>query len=152
MGDDSEDDVSGSTTISPERAAELEATEEFILSVSERGFGKRSSAYEYRSTGRGGQGIQNMEVNDRNGKIVATFPIAMQDGLMLVSDGGQVIRTGVSEVRIAGRRTQGVTLFRVSADERVVSVARLADDGNEADETEIEDGAPIAESPTEPTL
>jgi DNA gyrase subunit A len=151
MGDDSEDDVSGSTTVSPERAAELEATEEFILSVSERGFGKRSSAYEYRSTGRGGQGIQNMEVNERNGKIVATFPIAMQDGLMLVSDGGQVIRTGVSEVRIAGRRTQGVTLFRVSADERVVSVARLADDGNDGDETEIEDGAPIAESSAEPT-
>ncbi len=151
LADDSDDEGSGAATISAERAAELEAAEEFILSVSERGFGKRSSAYEYRSTGRGGQGIQNMEVNDRNGKIVATFPIAAQDGLMLVSDGGQVIRTGVSEVRIAGRRTQGVTLFRVSADERVVSVARLADDGSDEDETEIEAGAPIAGSSTEPS-
>ncbi len=66
-----------------------------------------------------------MEVNDRNGRVVATFPIHVNEGIMLVSDGGQVIRTGVTEVRIAGRRTQGVTLFKVAADEHVVSVARL---------------------------
>ena len=131
-----DDDVAVAGSISAERAAELEAAEEFILTVSERGFGKRTSAYEYRSTGRGGQGIQNMEVNDRNGLVVATFPIGGQDGIMLVSDGGQVIRIGVADIRIAGRRTQGVTLFRVSADEHVVSVARLSEEAGSADDEE----------------
>jgi len=135
--EDSDEEAAIGATVSTERAAELEAAEEFVLSVSERGFGKRSSAYEYRSTGRGGQGIQNMEVNERNGKVVATFPIGGQDEIMLVSDGGQVIRIGVADIRIAGRRTQGVTLFRVSPDEHVVSVARLSEDTGSADEDEL---------------
>ena len=95
--------------------AELEALEQYILSVSERGYGKRSSAYEYRVTNRGGQGIQNMEVNDRNGASSPPSRSGLSDGVMLVSDGGQVIRTSVEQVSIAGRRTQGVTLFKVAA-------------------------------------
>ncbi len=130
-GDDDGADNNGA--VSPERAATLEAAEQFVLSVSERGFGKRSSAYEYRTTGRGGQGIQNMEVNERNGKVVATFPVGRQEDIMLVSDGGQVIRTPVEEIRIAGRRTQGVTLFRVAPGERVVSVARIGEDSANGD-------------------
>ena len=135
-----DDEAAGNATLSPERMAEMEGLEQFILSVSERGYGKRSSAYEYRSTGRGGQGIQNMEVNDRNGRIVATFPIGLSDGVMLVSDGGQVIRTSVEEVRIAGRRTQGVTLFKVAPDEHVVSVARLNEESSNGDESGNNDG------------
>jgi DNA gyrase subunit A len=147
LGEEPDDDVIENASLSPERAAEFEGLEQFILSVSERGYGKRTSAYEYRATGRGGQGIQNMEVNDRNGKIVATFPIGDKDGIMLVSDGGQVIRTGVEEIRIAGRRTQGVTLFKVSPDEHVVSVARIAEDSGNSDESgnnEL-DESPVAE-------
>jgi len=135
-----DDEVSGEGTLSAERATELEALEQFILSVSERGYGKRSSAYEYRSTGRGGQGIQNMEVNDRNGRIVATFPVGLTDGVMLVSDGGQVIRTSVKDVRIAGRRTQGVTLFKVAPDEHVVSVARIDEESGNGDDSGNNDG------------
>jgi DNA gyrase subunit A len=132
--------TAGDGTLSAERAAEMETLEQFILSVSERGYGKRSSAYEYRSTNRGGQGIQNMEVNDRNGRIVATFPVGLTDGLMLVSDGGQVIRTSVNDVRIAGRRTQGVTLFKVAPEERVVSVARIDEESGNGDDSGNNDG------------
>ncbi len=133
--DEPDEESSDSTALSPERIAALEAAEQFILTVSERGYGKRSSAYDYRRTGRGGQGIQSMEVNDRNGPIVATFPIGSRDEIMLVSDGGQVIRTGVDEVRIAGRRTQGVTLFKVAPEEKVVSVARIAEDSGNGDDS-----------------
>jgi DNA gyrase subunit A len=131
--EDGDEDGAANAALSPERVAALEAAEEFVLAVSARGFGKRSSAYEYRSTGRGGQGILNMEVNDRNGRIVATFPVRSQEDIMLVSDGGQVIRTPVQEIRIAGRRTQGVTLFRVSPEENVVSVARIGEDSGNGD-------------------
>jgi DNA gyrase subunit A len=139
IGEEVEDET-GEAALTAEQITAFEAAEQFILSVSERGFGKRTSSYEYRTTGRGGQGIQNMEVNDRNGQIVATFPIGEKDGVMLVSDGGQVIRTAIDQVRIAGRRTQGVTLFRVSPDEKVVSVAKIGDDGNDTDGGD-EDGA-----------
>ncbi len=145
-GEDGDDEPadSGAGAVAPDRVAALEAAEQFVLSVSERGFGKRSSAYEYRTTGRGGQGIQNMEVNERNGKVVATFPVGRQEDVMLVSDGGQVIRTPVEEIRIAGRRTQGVTLFRVAAGERVVSVARIGEDSanGDADDAQITEQQP----------
>jgi DNA gyrase subunit A len=132
--DEADEDAGGTATLSPERAAEFEAAEQFILTVSANGFGKRTSAYEYRSTNRGGQGIQNMEVNERNGQIVATFPVAGQEDIMLVSDGGQVIRTPVEQISIKGRRTQGVTLFRVAAEEHVVSVARVGEDSAGGDD------------------
>ncbi len=128
-GDDEE--ATTTLTLSPERFAELAAQEEFLLTVSERGFGKRSSAYEYRISGRGGQGIWNMFMSDRNGPIVATFPVKESQEIMLVSDGGQIIRMPLKDIRIAGRRTQGVTIFRVDDAEKVVSVAPVDDQSGE---------------------
>jgi DNA gyrase subunit A len=117
--------------LSPGEFAQLAEREEFILAVTENGFGKRSSAYEYRITGRGGKGIANIEMTDRNGPVVAAFPVEPTDQIMLVTDAGKLIRCPIDDVRIAGRKTQGVTLFRVDRDERVVSVARLSEDGEE---------------------
>ena len=104
----------------------LKENEEFILSVTDKGFGKRSSAFEYRKTNRGGVGIANMQLGERNGsEVVASFPITDNDQLMLVTDKGKLIRCPVNDIRIAGRQTQGVTLFNVSDEEKVVSVAKL---------------------------
>jgi DNA gyrase subunit A len=128
--------------MSEDRFAEFEAAEEFILSMTENGFGKRTSAYDYRVTGRGGQGIVNIETSERNGQVVATFQVEATDQIMLVTDRGQLIRCPVHDIRIASRRTQGVTLFKVDEDERVVSVARLGDVG---EDEEVVDGE-IAES------
>jgi len=119
---DAEDAEATNGELPAERIAELAAAEQFVLTVSERGFGKRSSSYEYRTSGRGGKGILAMVVNDRNGPLVASFPISSGDQIMLVTDAGQLIRCPVSDVRIAGRNTQGVRIFRTDADERVVSV------------------------------
>ncbi|MPY74814.1 MAG: DNA gyrase subunit A [Alphaproteobacteria bacterium] len=118
------------------------AGEQFILVVTENGFGKRSSAYEYRITGRGGKGIRNIEVTERNGAVVAAFPIDRTDQLMLVTNGGQLIRCPVDDIRIAGRLTQGVTLLRVGEEERVVSVARLREDGDGPDDDGPADTGP----------
>jgi len=115
-------------TLTPERYEELATAEEFILTVSDRGFGKRTSSYEYRITNRGGQGIWNMEMSDRNGAIAASFPVTNAQQIMLVADSGQVIRMPTHDIRVAGRKTQGVTLFRVAAGERVVSVASVDED------------------------
>jgi DNA gyrase subunit A len=117
------------TAISAERYAELGAHEQFVLAVTERGFGKRSSAYEYRVTGRGGQGIIAIDASARNGDVVALFPIEETDQIMLVTNTGQMIRCPVDDVRIAGRATQGVTIFRVDEGERVVSVERIGEAG-----------------------
>jgi DNA gyrase subunit A len=121
--------------VAPERLAELEAAEEFILTVTEKGYGKRTSAYEYRITGRGGQGIANIEKSERNGPVVASFPVAHRDQIMLMTDGGQLIRCPVDDIRIAGRKTQGVVIFKVAEGERVVSVTGLAEEETAADET-----------------
>ncbi len=118
-------------TLSPERYEELKRREQYILTVSDRGYGKRSSSYEYRVAGRGGQGIWNMEMGERNGSIVAAFPVEANHQVMMVTNGGQVIRMPLHDVRAAGRKTLGVTLFRVGADERVVSVASIAEDESE---------------------
>ena len=117
------------------RVAELAATEQFILSVTDNGFGKRTSAYEYRITSRGGSGIINIETSERNGPVVAAFPVDEKDQIMLVTDGGQVIRCPVDDIRIAGRSTQGVTLFKTAEDEKVVSVARLSEPGADSPDT-----------------
>jgi DNA gyrase subunit A len=116
------------TQLSEERFAELAAHEEFILTVSSAGFGKRTSAYEYRVTGRGGKGIEAI-VLGRDATVVAAFPVIDSNQIMLVTDGGQLIRCPVHDIRIAGRATRGVTLFRVSEGERVVSVIRLGEEG-----------------------
>ena len=118
------------TELSPERYAELSAKEQFILTVSQRGYGKRSSSYEYRISGRGGKGIAAMVVNERNGALVASFPVEDTDQIMLVTDTGKLIRTVVDEVRIAGRNTQGVRIFRTDDDEKVVSVERIPEESN----------------------
>ena len=112
-------------SISEETYADLAQREEFVLSVTEKGFGVRSSAYDYRITGRGGQGIDNMDLSRRRDAIVAVFPVGHNDQVMLVTDGGMVIRCPVDDIRIARRRSQGVVIFKVSDGERVVSVARL---------------------------
>ncbi|MGE0734756.1 MAG: DNA gyrase subunit A [Alphaproteobacteria bacterium] len=142
--DAEESATSSSITLSEEKFAELAAKEEFILSVTERGYGKRTSAYDYRTTGRGGQGIANMEISGRNGNVVASFPAGDKDHLVLVTIGGQIIRVPVKDISVMGRRTQGVTLFRVEGDEKVVSVSRLRDAEAEDDETP-------AEQPAEPS-
>ena len=112
--------------IDSKKFEDLKNNEEFILSVTDKGFGKRSSAFEYRVTKRGGMGIANMQLTDRNGdQVVASFPINNLDQLMLVTDKGKLIRCPVNGVRIAGRQTQGVTLLNVSENEKVVSVAKL---------------------------
>ena len=112
--------------INKDKINEFKNNEEFLLSVTDKGFGKRSSAYEYRKSNRGGLGIANMQLSERNGnEIIASFPIKENDQLMLVTNNGQLIRCPVNDVRIAGRQTQGVTLFNVSEKERVVSVAKL---------------------------
>ena len=112
--------------LNDEKFKNLQENEEFILSVTDKGFGKRSSAFEYRKTKRGGLGIANMQLSDRNGsQVVASFPINNSDQLVLVTDKGKLIRCPVNDVRIGGRQTQGVTLFNVSDEEKVVSVAKL---------------------------
>ncbi|MFC5509358.1 DNA gyrase subunit A [Bosea massiliensis] len=131
---------------------EMQLAEQFILTVSEKGYGKRSSSFEYRVTGRGGKGIVAMVVNERNGRLIASFPVEDRDQIMLVTDGGQVIRVPVdagpgNRIRIAGRSTQGVTVFNTDASEKVVSVERIGDDG-EGEDAEAE-GAAAPESPSE---
>ncbi len=98
------------------------AREQFLLTVSQNGFGKRSSAYEYRVSGRGGKGIIAMTVTDRNGPLIASFPVEDGDQIMLVTNNGTLIRTPIKDVRVAGRNTQGVTIFKTEADAHVVSV------------------------------
>jgi|TARA_R100000322_G_scaffold128298_5_gene84583 DNA gyrase subunit A len=134
--DDDTEDAGDELTLSPERYAELGAKEQMVLTVSEKGFGKRSSSYDYRTSGRGGKGIIAMAVTKRNGKLVASFPVEVQDQIMLVTDAGQLIRCPVDDVRAAGRATQGVTIFRTAADERVVSVERVEETGENGSEEE----------------
>ena len=101
-----------------------------MLTISENGYGKRTSSYEYRTTGRGGKGIVAMSVNHRNGKLVASFPVEDSDQIMLVTDKGQLIRCPVEDIRIAGRSTQGVIVFDTADDEHVVSVEHIGDEEN----------------------
>jgi DNA gyrase subunit A len=122
--------VDPNASLSAARYAELSANEQFVLTVSERGFGKRSSSYDYRITGRGGKGLVAMIVNDRNGALVASFPVEKSDQIMLVTNAGKLIRVPVDDVRIAARNTQGVRVFKTEDDEKVVSVERIPDDGN----------------------
>jgi DNA gyrase subunit A len=119
------------TSLSQERYAELSALEQVVLTISQNGYGKRTVAYEIRTTGRGGKGIVTMIVNDRNGPIVGSFPVETSDQIMLVTDGGQLIRCPIEGIRIAGRNTQGVIVFNTADDEKVVSVERVTDTGED---------------------
>jgi DNA gyrase subunit A len=121
-------------TLSPERMAEFEANEEFILTVCANGYGKRSSAYEYRRTSRGTQGITNIDNLERNGPVVASFPAHHGEQLMLVTDQAKLIRMSVGDTRVIGRGSAGVRLFHVAQDEHVVSAARIEESEDEAEE------------------
>jgi DNA gyrase subunit A len=123
--------------LSPERYAELGAKEQFLLTVSENGFGKRSSSYEYRITGRGGSGIVAMGMGRKNSAIIAAFPVESSDDLMLIGDTGQTIRVPVEGISVQGRAAQGVTVFRLDEGERVVSVERIADMSDAPDDNGI---------------
>jgi DNA gyrase subunit A len=129
------EEANAAIELGEQRYVEMSAAEQFVLTVTERGFGKRTSSYEYRTTGRGGKGIVAMAITGRNGRLVASFPIDEQDQIMLVTNGGQLIRCPIDGIRIAGRATQGVIVFNTAEGERVVGVERLseeaeANDGN----------------------
>jgi DNA gyrase subunit A len=123
--------TNGGIELGEKRYVELSAAEQFVLTLSERGYGKRSSSYEYRTTGRGGKGIVAMSLTTKTGKIVGSFPVEESDQVMLVTDAGKLIRTTVAGIRIAGRSTQGVIVLNTHEDERVVSVERLSEDEGE---------------------
>ncbi|KWV57421.1 DNA gyrase subunit A [Bradyrhizobium macuxiense] len=124
------EETSNAIQLSQERYAELSAAEQVVLTVSVNGYGKRTSSYEYRTTGRGGKGIVAMSVNNRNGKLVASFPVEDADQIMLVTDKGQLIRCPVADIRVAGRSTQGVIVFDTAEDEHVVSVEHIPEEEN----------------------
>jgi len=139
--DEVEDEaVSALAALSPERIAELGAAEEQILTVSTEGFGKRTSAYEFRRTGRGGQGLLAQDLSRRGGRLAASFPVEEHDEILLVTNQGQLIRTPVTQIRVVGRNSQGVIIFRTTEEEHVVSVERLADPGGEVEMQDPEAG------------
>ncbi|MBX7199698.1 MAG: DNA gyrase subunit A [Rhodospirillaceae bacterium] len=127
-------ETNGGKVLTDEEFKRFQAAEEFILTATRRGFGKRTSAYEYRITGRGGQGIVSIATSKRNGDVVASFPVGDQDQVMMITDAGRLIRMPINDVRVAGRSTQGVTLFATGEEEHVTSVAHLPseDDANGA--------------------
>jgi DNA gyrase subunit A len=137
--DDADEGEGAEANLSQERYADLGAAEQFILTVDADGYGKRTSAYEYRRSGRGGQGLLAHDMS-RGNKLVASFPIEHDDELMLVSDQGTIIRAPVADVRIASRNTRGVIIFRTAADEHVVSVERVEADGEASPDDEAPDG------------
>jgi DNA gyrase subunit A len=124
--------------LTPEQFTQMQELEEFLLTVTVTGYGKRSSSYEYRVTGRGGQGIANIELSPRNKEVVCTFPIEDDKEIMMVTDGGKLIRMPVNDIRIAGRKTQGVILFRTAENENVVSVTKLDADAGTDEEIDEE--------------
>lgn len=131
--DDADEAGAEAGDLPQERYAEMSAAEQVILTISENGFGKRTSSFEYRVTGRGGKGITAMAVTKRNGPLVASFPVEHSDQIMLVTNGGQLIRCPVDGIRVAGRATQGVIVFNTAADEQVVAVERVSEDDNDND-------------------
>ena len=120
------EEATAEVELGQERYADMGAQEQFVLTLTENGYGKRSSAYEYRVTGRGGKGITAMVTNARNGALVSSFPVEGHDQVMLITDRGQTIRVPVEGIRIAGRATQGVIVFDTAEGEHVVSVEHIA--------------------------
>ena len=137
-GGSDEEAAEDGAALSQERYVAMGAAEQFVLTVSENGYGKRTSSYEYRITGRGGKGIVAMVVNERNGPLVASFPVEGSDQIMLVTDGGQLIRCPVDDIRVAGRSTQGVTIFNTAEGETVVSVEHISEEEGEEENGEGE--------------
>ncbi len=128
---DDENETTKIVALSKKQIEEFKNKEQYILTVTENGYGKRSSAYEYRVSGRGGSGIINIISSERNGGVASTFTINHEDQIMLITDKGQMIRCNVKDIRITGRNTQGVRIFNLSDDEKVVSAARVEDSSEE---------------------
>lgn len=141
-----EDEGEEAASLTDERYAELKAAEQVILTLSSEGVGKRSSAYDFRRTGRGGQGLVAQDLSKRGGTLAAAFPVEAGDEILLVTDGGQMIRVPVRDIRLAARNTQGVIIFRTAKDEHVASVERLAEPEDEGEEA----GAEAGEAPDGP--
>ena len=129
-----QEEAEGAIELGQTRYVDLSAAEQFVLTISEKGFGKRTSSYEYRATGRGGKGIVAMAITEKNGRLVASFPVEESDQIMLVTNGGQLIRCPVDGIRVAGRSTQGVIVFSTGEGERVASVERLSEEGEDGGE------------------
>ncbi|WP_408831869.1 DNA gyrase subunit A [Acetobacter thailandicus] len=150
---DKEEEEEGSQSLNlltPERFSELEEAEEILLTVSDGGFGRRSSAYDYRVSGRGGQGFTNMtfSANKRGSEVAATLQVLNGTDVMLVTDAGRLIRVPVDQVRVMARQASGVTLFRLNENERVTSVFPVIDDGDEESESSDEaSSAPVSSAP-----
>lgn len=122
------DEEETNVVLDSEQMAKMASAEEFILTISENGFGKRTSSYEYRTTHRGGNGFTNIKLGGKNTAVAGSFPVADNHDIIMVTDGGKIIRTPVSDVRIAGRSTAGVTLFRTAENEKVVSAISIVSD------------------------
>jgi len=145
-GKDADEEVAGDINLSPDRYNQLEAGEQFLLTITENGYGKRSSTYEYRVTNRGGSGITNIVTSERNGSVIASFPVEQSDQIMLMTDKAKLIRTDIASIRIAGRNTQGVTILKTADDERVTAAVRLGEGmGDEGDVGEESSGDAVAE-------
>ena len=128
---DADEDTATDLVLTPEQMSKMAETEEFILTISENGFGKRTSSYEYRTTHRGGNGFTNIKLGGKNTAVAGSFPVADDQDVIMVTDGGKIIRTPVADVRIAGRSTAGVTLFRTAEKEKVVSAISIVSDGDD---------------------
>ncbi|WP_235913720.1 DNA gyrase subunit A [Teichococcus coralli] len=142
LAEENAEEAATEIALSAERFTELEEQEEILLTVTDGGFGKRSSAYEYRVTGRGGQGIGNINLTARTGRaVVATFPVRTGDDVMLVTDTGRLIRLPIDQIRVTGRQAMGVTLLRLDNGERVISCSTVVEEqGGEVEAGEVEAG------------
>ena len=139
--DDAEEEANGIDALSSDRYAEMMLAQQFVLTVNEQGYGKRSSSYEFRISGRGGKGIKATDQSklDEIGKLIAAFPVEPTDQIMLVSDGGQLIRVPVDQIRIVSRASKGVRIFNTAEDEKVVSVEHISDIGEGEEESGAEE-------------
>jgi DNA gyrase subunit A len=148
------EEVTEEGQLTDERYEELKAREQFVLTVSEKGYGKRSSSYDFRISGRGGKGIRATDTSKTGeiGELVAAFPVDDGDQIMLVSDGGQLIRVPVGGIRIASRATKGVTIFSTAKDEKVVSVERIRDPEDEVEEGTENGDETVVASGEEPAV
>lgn len=137
VAEDAEDE-GGEVALSVERYAEMDANQQFVLTVTELGYGKISSSYDFRTSNRGGKGIQATDLDklDEIGSLIAAFPVEESDQLMMVSDGGQLIRLPVEGIRFTKRASKGVRVFKTASEEKVVSVERISEPETEDDDTE----------------
>ncbi|MCL1785639.1 MAG: DNA gyrase subunit A [Alphaproteobacteria bacterium] len=131
---DAEDNAANAVVLDDAKMAEMALREQFILTISENGFGKRTSSYEYRITHRGGMGFANIKLGGKNTAVAGSFPIDSDHDVMMVTDGGKIIRTPIADVRIAGRATAGVTLFRTAADEKVISATAIEKEDEDSEQ------------------